>query len=80
MFIPEPDPIFPSAIPNPGSKRGPDPGSASKSFDISALKTVSKLSEKLTGMFTPDPDFFFIQDPGVKKAPDPDLQNFCNSD
>jgi len=44
-----------------------------KYFHFLTLKTVSKLSEKLSGMFIPDPDFFLIPDPdpGVKKAPDP---------
>ncbi len=48
-----PDPEFRVAkIPEPGSK------STSKNFSILTLLTVSKLSEKLSGMFIPDPDFF----------------------
>ncbi len=51
----------------------PDPGSASKNLSIFNPKTVSKLSEKLSGTISddmgrssriPDPNFFPITDPG----------------
>ncbi len=68
-------------IPDPGSKRFLDLGSASASnnFSILTQKIVSKLSEILSVMFIPDPDpgsgimVFYpsrIPNPGVKKAPD----------
>jgi hypothetical protein len=52
-------------------KKIPDPGSGSNKF--LALKTVSVLSEKLSGMFIPDPKSAFFLHPGsrVHKAPDP---------
>jgi hypothetical protein len=34
-------------------------------------KIVTKLSENVSLMFIPDPDFFLFPDPGVKKALDP---------
>jgi hypothetical protein len=73
MFIPDPgDPV--SRV-----KKIPDSGSASASMNISilALKTVSQLSEKLSGMFIPDPDFFPSRIQGSKKhrTPDPDPQH-----
>ncbi len=48
----------------------PDPGSASASKNLSIFKpkTVSKFSEKLSGMFIPDPDFFSIPGPWVKRC------------
>jgi hypothetical protein len=62
MFIP--DPTF--SIPHRGSKKkdpGPDPHQRILVF--STLKTVFKLSEKLSGILIriPDPDFFPIPDP-----------------
>ncbi len=44
-----------------------------KEFTYLTQKMVSKLSEIWSGMFIPDPDLHLlpIQDPGVKKAPDP---------
>jgi hypothetical protein len=84
IFIPDPGSEFfhpvPGSLLDPGSKRFPDPesgfASASKNLSIFTQKIVSKISEKLSGMFVPDPDldFFYpsqIPDPGVKKAPDP---------
>ncbi len=49
--------FFPSLIPDPGSKRFPDPGStsASKNLNILTQNIVSKLSEIWSGMFIPDP-------------------------
>jgi|688.fasta_scaffold1109073_1 hypothetical protein len=38
-------------------KKIPDAGSESVFLVFLALKTVSQLSEKLSGMFIPDPDF-----------------------
>jgi hypothetical protein len=67
--------IFPFRTPDPGSKRfripDPDPHQIVQGF--LSLKTVSKLLEKLSGMFIPDPIFFPIPDPGSRgqKAPDP---------
>ncbi len=74
MFILDPN----FSILDPGSrvKKIPDPGSGSslKTLSILTLKTVSKLSEKLSGMFIPGPGSWFfspsrIPDPGVKKSP-----------
>ncbi len=48
------------SIPDPGS------GSASKNSGIFTTKTVSKLLEKWSEMFIPDPDFFPIPDPGSR--------------
>ncbi len=71
--------VYPgSEIFYPGSraKKIPDPSyvSASKNLTILTLKTVSKLPEKLSGMFIPDPDFspslIRIRDPAVKKVPE----------
>jgi hypothetical protein len=83
MFIPDPN-FF-----HHGSrvKKLPDPGSASASKNLSILtqNIVSKLSEILSGMFVPDPDFDFlpIPDPVVKKASDPGSGSatllICNS-
>jgi hypothetical protein len=77
MFIPDPN----FSIPDPRSrvKKIPDPGFgyASKNLIFLAQKIVSKLSEKLSGMFIPDPDLVFfssrIPDTGSKgkKAQDP---------
>jgi hypothetical protein len=41
-------------------------------------KNVSNLSEKWSETLIPDPDFFSIPDPGVKKhrIPDPDTQHW----
>jgi hypothetical protein len=66
------------SIPGPGVKNIPDPGSesASKNFLLSVvLTTVYKLSEKLSGIFIPDPDFFPSRIQGTKKhrIPDPQL-------
>jgi hypothetical protein len=55
-----PDPNFSSRI-----QDLKDSGSQKRIQAFLALKTVSKLSEKLSGMFIPDPDlnFFLIPDP-----------------
>ncbi len=67
--------FFQSRIPDPGSKRFPDTGSAPciKNLSILNRKIVSKLSEIWSGMFILEPhlDFLPIPDPGVKKTPDP---------
>jgi hypothetical protein len=49
------------SIPDPNFSH---PVSASKNLNISTQKTVSKLSQKLSGFFIPDPDFLPIPDPG----------------
>ncbi len=50
--------------------RIPDPHPHQRIYVFLNQQTVSKLSEKLSGMFIPDPDFSPIPDPdsGVKKA------------
>ncbi len=77
--------IFPSRIPDPGSKRfriqgQKDPGSgcASKNLRILTPKTVSKLSEKWSVMLIPDPVFFHPGSGGQKSGgfPDPDPQHW----
>ncbi len=52
-------------------------GSSSKNFSIFNHKTVSKLFEKFSWMFIPDPNFFPIPDPRAKKhrIPVPDSQH-----
>jgi hypothetical protein len=65
-----------SSVADPGClSRDPNffhPGSASKNLSILTQNIVSKLSEKWSGLFIPDPDFYpsRIPDPGVNKAPD----------
>jgi hypothetical protein len=68
--------FFPSRVPDPGSKRFPDPvsGSASKNLSILTQKIVSKLSIIWSKMFIADTDpgswFFYpsrTPDPGVKR-------------
>jgi hypothetical protein len=81
MFIPDPGPEFF----HPGSRiqvkkiRIPDPDPHQRIKVFLNLKTVSKLSEKFSGMLIPDPGFVPSRipnlDPGVKKAPDPDPQH-----
>jgi hypothetical protein len=65
------DPGYLSRIPNPGSKRFPDPGSASASKNLIILtqKFFAKISE-ICSLFIPDPDLDFLPNPdsGVKKA------------
>jgi hypothetical protein len=76
MFIPDPNFSIPDlnfSIPDLGSKRFriPDLNPHQRIF---AQKTVSKLSEKLSGLFVPDPGSgFFPPNPGSRdqKAPDP---------
>jgi hypothetical protein len=66
---------------HPGSrvKKISDPGSESASKNFRP-KTVSKLSEKLSGLFVPDPDFFpRILDLGIKKHRIPDPNTGCGS-
>jgi hypothetical protein len=63
--------IFPSWIPDPGSKRFQI---RIKEFEYFSPKTDYKFSEKLFGMVIPGPGsgfFFPIQDAGVTKAPVP---------
>jgi hypothetical protein len=69
MFIP--DPNFSILDLN---DLGADPHPHQRIYVFLTQKTVSKLSEKLSGMFIPDPDFSPIPDPdpGVKKALDPE--------
>jgi hypothetical protein len=68
------------SIPDPGLRvtKKPDPDPHQRIQVFVTQKTASKLSEKLSWVFKPDPGsgFFFlsrirIPDPGVKKAPDP---------
>jgi hypothetical protein len=74
------DPGCLSRIPDPNFSSGSRiQGQKDSRFDLDfkyffTLKIVSKLSENLSRMFIPDPDpdFFPILDPLVKKAPDPD--------
>ncbi len=49
-----------------------------KNLSILTQTVVSKLSQIWSGMFIPNPDLYFfpIPDPGVKKAPNPDLQHW----
>ncbi len=76
MFIPDPGSEELFSIPDPGSKRFPDPGSGSTSKNriILTQNIVSKLSDMIRSgplIADPDLDFIPIPDPGVKKAPDP---------
>jgi hypothetical protein len=48
-------------------KKIPDPGSGSMNLSILNLKTVSKLTEQLSGMFIPDLDDFLLS-----RIPNPD--------
>jgi hypothetical protein len=85
MFLPDPGFEF-FSIPDPGSKRSriqgqKDPGSRVKKIADPASrvfltkKTVSRFSEKWSGMFISNPDFFSFPDPDLgssgKKASDP---------
>ncbi len=63
------------SISDPRSKVKLIPDPASKNLNNFKPKTISKLSEKLSGMFIPDSDFFSIPDPWVEKAPDPDPEH-----
>ncbi len=67
------------SIPDPGSRvkkiTDPGSGSASKNLSILNLKTVSKLSEKLSGMFIPDLELNFF----VSRIPHPDPQKLVFS-
>jgi hypothetical protein len=69
MFIWIPDSNFPSRI---QVLKDPGSGSASKNLSKFRPKNCFKLSEKLSGMFIPDPDFspsrIRIPDPGIKKV------------
>jgi hypothetical protein len=73
-----------SRIPDVVSKKIPDfgSGSASKSLSILKQKIVSKLSEYDPGCSSRIRNLIFypsrIPDPGVKKAPDPDLMRGLN--
>ncbi len=60
-------------IPDQGSKRFPDPGSASKNWSISTQKLFlsSRKYDPKCSILDSDLDFSPIPDPGVKKAPDP---------
>jgi hypothetical protein len=70
-------------MPDPGSLPFFHPGSWSQKKDPASAfltqKIACKLSEKLSGMFIPDPNFLPIPDPGYRykgeKAPDPDPQH-----
>ncbi len=71
------------SIPDPGSTRFLDLGSASKNFSILTQKIVSKLSEILSGMFIPDPGSWFFTHPGSQiqgskrhRITDPDPQHW----
>jgi hypothetical protein len=75
MFIP--DPGFEFFHPRSRVKKIPDLNPHDRILSILTQKTVSKLSEKWSGMLIPDPDpdFFPIPDPDPgssdKKALDP---------
>ncbi len=59
------------SIPDTGSKRFPDPGSASAAKSLSTLtQKIVSTSEIWFGMFIPDPDldFLLIPDAEVKKS------------
>jgi hypothetical protein len=71
MFIPGPK----FSIPDPGSKRFPDPGFASTNLSILTQKIVLGNIIREPGTNIPDPYLDFspipVSDPGVRKAPDP---------
>ncbi len=60
--------IFPSRIPDPGSKIFPETGSISKILGILTQKIVSQLSEIWSEMFIPDPGSgsWFFTHPGCR--------------
>jgi hypothetical protein len=75
MFIPDPgyEFFYPGADPRSKRFRIPEPDPHQRIYVFLALKTVSKLSEKLSGMFIPDPrsGFFYHPRSMVKITPDP---------